>query len=75
MARRIEELLKVEVDERIGSGELFERTAAYRTEVINGGISMSSGCVSCNNGGNPGGGGKGGGRLYEPENETKKYAE
>ncbi|MEK6956147.1 MAG: hypothetical protein AABW52_05785 [Nanoarchaeota archaeon] len=52
MTRRIEELLKVEIPEEIGSGELFEITATDRNEVINGGISMSSGCVSCNNGGN-----------------------
>jgi len=66
MTRRIEELLKVEIPEEIGSGELFEITARERNEVINGGISMSSGCVSCNNGGNPPG------RIYNNEEVKDK---
>ena len=71
MAKRLEEILPVKFDRKSDGGKLFEEVVGYNSEAVNGGIAMSSGCVSCNNGG--GSGGKGGIR-YEENNYEKKVS-
>jgi hypothetical protein len=70
MIGKLEEILPVEVSEDLSPGEVFEKLTAYTPKVINGGIAMSSGCVSCNNGG---GGGKP--AIYESDGKDETYKE
>ena len=52
MAKKLTELVDVEVGKDLDGIALFEATVKYEPlSSERGGIAMSSGCVSCNNGG------------------------
>ncbi len=66
--KRLEELLPASAPQDLDAGELFERSVREEVTYVSG-VAMSSGCVSCNNGG---GGGSGGTLGYAKDEKTYK---